>query len=155
MLGTACAGTVGGPGAPGMRSAQGSPPAPASGSRHGTDVGPSPTIAHGKASYYADSLAGNATASGEPYDPAAFTAAHRSLPFGTWVDVVRRDGRWVRVRINDRGPFTKGRVIDLSRRAAEAIGMIRAGVVDVTLHSAGTHGGGAHSSGTQRVRDTR
>lgn len=96
-----------------------------------------PTVApfqRGKATYYADSLAGNPTASGERYDPGQLTAAHRSLPFGSLVDVVRRDGRWVRVRITDRGPFAKGRVIDLSRRAAEAIGMIDAGVVDVTLY---------------------
>ena len=88
----------------------------------------------GKATYYADSLAGNPTASGEPYDPGQLTAAHRTLPFGSVVDVVRRDGRWVRVTITDRGPFAKGRIIDLSRRAAEAIGMIEAGVVDVTLY---------------------
>lgn len=87
----------------------------------------------GKASYYADSLAGNATASGEIYDPERMSAAHRSLPFGTIVDVVRSDGRWVRVRINDRGPFVTGRVIDLSRRAAELLGMVQAGVVDVSL----------------------
>jgi peptidoglycan lytic transglycosylase len=90
-------------------------------------------IESGAASYYADSLAGNATASGEPYDPRALTAAHRTLPFGTVVDVVREDGRAVRVRINDRGPFAKGRVIDLSRTAAEQLGMLRAGVVPVRL----------------------
>jgi rare lipoprotein A len=88
----------------------------------------------GQASYYADSLAGNATASGEPYAPAALTAAHRKLPFGTVVDVVRDDGRAVRVRINDRGPFVSGRVIDLSRAAAEQLGMMRAGVVPVRLY---------------------
>jgi rare lipoprotein A len=88
----------------------------------------------GQASYYADSLAGNATASGEPYDPRALTGAHRDLPFGTVVDVIRRDdGRRVRIRINDRGPFTKGRIIDLSRAAAERIDMIRAGIVDVDV----------------------
>jgi len=88
---------------------------------------------HGKASYYADSLAGHKTASGERYDPRAFTAAHRTLPFGTWIVVSRSDGRSVKVRVNDRGPFAKGRVVDLSRAAAEAIGMIRAGVVEVSL----------------------
>jgi rare lipoprotein A len=89
----------------------------------------------GKASYYADSLAGNATASGEPYDPRALTAAHPTLPFGTVVDVVRRDdGRRVRVRINDRGPFGgRGRIIDVSRAAAEQLDMIRAGVIDVSV----------------------
>ena len=92
-----------------------------------------PVFERGAASYYADSLAGHPTASGEPYDPAAFTAAHRTLPFGTWVEVVRKDGRRVRVRINDRGPFKAGRVIDVSRAAAEALGMVKAGVVDVEL----------------------
>jgi rare lipoprotein A len=88
----------------------------------------------GRASYYADSLAGNKTASGERYDPRELTAAHRKLRFGTVVDVTRSDGRTVRVRINDRGPFAgKGRIIDLSRRAAEELGMIKDGVVDVTV----------------------
>jgi rare lipoprotein A len=90
----------------------------------------------GKASYYADSLAGKKTGSGEPYDPKAFTAAHRVLPFGTWVEVRRKDGRSVRVRINDRGPFAgRGRVIDLSRAAAEQLGMIRDGVIDVEIYT--------------------
>jgi rare lipoprotein A len=88
----------------------------------------------GLATYYADSLAGNKTASGERYDPTELTAAHRTLPFGTVVDVTRKDGRSVRVRINDRGPFaSKKRIIDLSRKAAEQIGMIRDGVVGVTI----------------------
>lgn len=87
----------------------------------------------GIASYYADSLAGRKTASGEPYDPKAMTAAHRKLPFGTVVEVRAKNGRSVTVRINDRGPFGRGRVIDLSRRAAERLGMIRAGIVDVEL----------------------
>jgi rare lipoprotein A len=89
----------------------------------------------GQASYYADSLAGHSTASGEPYDPARFTAAHRKLPFGTVVDVTRGDTRaTVRVRINDRGPFAgERRIIDLSRRAAEQLDMMRAGVVDVEV----------------------
>lgn len=96
---------------------------------------PSAPNAVGRASYYADSLAGNATASGEPYDPVGMTAAHRDLPFGTIVDVTRVDNRaTVRVRINDRGPFGDARrIIDLSRQAAENLGMIRAGVVDIEL----------------------
>jgi rare lipoprotein A len=61
------------------------------------------------------------------------TAAHRTLPFGTIVEVARDDGRKVIVRINDRGPFRSGRIIDLSRRAAEELGMIRAGVVSVAV----------------------
>jgi rare lipoprotein A len=88
----------------------------------------------GKATYYHDSLAGNRTASGEIYHPAAPTAAHRNLPFGTVVDVVRTDGRWVRVRINDRGPFVHGRIIDLSRHAAALVGLDRAGVAEVSVY---------------------
>jgi rare lipoprotein A len=87
----------------------------------------------GKATYYSDKLTGRKTASGERYDPRAMTAAHRTLPFGTVVEVSRQDGRWVRLRINDRGPFTRGRIVDLSRAAAEDIGLIQAGVADVTL----------------------
>lgn len=87
----------------------------------------------GDASYYSDRLAGRPTASGEPYVPSGMTAAHRSLPFGTIVEVAREDGRKVEVRINDRGPFKRGRVIDLSRRAAEQLGMMREGVVAVVV----------------------
>lgn len=91
----------------------------------------------GKASYYANSLAGNKTASGERYDPRALTAAHRSLPFGTMVRVTRVDtGGSVVVRVTDRGPFAgadEGRIIDLSRAAAEKLEMLRAGVVDVRV----------------------
>lgn len=85
------------------------------------------------ATYYADSLAGNKTANGERYDPKQLTAAHRTLPFGTLVEVKRKDGRSVRVRINDRGPFAKKRIIDLSRKAAEELEMMREGVVSVTV----------------------
>lgn len=87
----------------------------------------------GLASFYHDSLAGNLTANGEVYDPNVVSAAHRTLPFGTVVDVVRRDGRAVRVRINDRGPFVDGRIIDLSHQAATLLDSVRAGVVEVAL----------------------
>lgn len=89
----------------------------------------------GRASYYADSLAGRSTASGEPYDPAARTAASRSLPFGTVLRVIRPDtGASVIVRVNDRGPFgDRRRVLDLSRAAAEALDMIRRGVSEVRV----------------------
>ena len=87
----------------------------------------------GRASFYSDRLAGRATATGEPYDPRELTAAHRTLPFGALVHVARTDGRYVVVRINDRGPFARGRVIDLSRRAAHELGIVRAGVADVAL----------------------
>ncbi|MGF1466046.1 MAG: septal ring lytic transglycosylase RlpA family protein [Sandaracinaceae bacterium] len=87
----------------------------------------------GRASYYSDALAGRSTASGEPYDPRALTAASRDLPFGTRVRVTRTDtGASVVVRINDRGPFRDHRrILDLSRAAAEALDMIRAGVVPI------------------------
>jgi rare lipoprotein A len=92
-------------------------------------------VLRGRASYYADSLAGNPTASGERYDPAALTAASRDLPFGTRVRVIREDtGASVVVRVNDRGPFgDRSRILDLSRAAAERLDMIRAGVVDVRV----------------------
>jgi rare lipoprotein A len=94
-------------------------------------------VLEGRASYYADSLAGNSTASGEPYDPEAYTAASRDLPFGTRVRVTRLDSAGepmasVIVRVNDRGPHRDhSRILDLSRAAAEALDMIRAGVVDI------------------------
>ncbi len=88
----------------------------------------------GRASFYADGLRGRETASGEPYDPEELTAAHRTLPFGTRVRVVRRpSGRAVVVRINDRGPFVPERIIDLSRAAADALGMVDAGVAEVEI----------------------
>ena len=85
----------------------------------------------GRASWYALT---SKTASGERMNPQAMTAAHRSLPFGTKLKVVnKRNGKSVVVRINDRGPFTPGRVIDLSERAAEEIGMTGRGVATVQL----------------------
>lgn len=89
----------------------------------------------GKASYYADSLAGNSTASGEPYDPARRSAAHRKLPFGTVVRVVRSDtGAATYAVVNDRGPFgQRDRIIDLSKAAALDLDMLRAGVVPVRV----------------------
>jgi rare lipoprotein A len=92
----------------------------------------------GLATYYASSLAGRRTANGERYDPTLLTAAHRRLPFGTLVEVRRRDGRRsVIVRINDRGPWVKNRIIDLSRRAAEALGIVEAGKAMVEIHPYG------------------
>jgi rare lipoprotein A len=88
----------------------------------------------GWATYYSSRLAGRPTATGERYDPAEMTAAHRTLPFGTWIQVRRTDGRSVLVRINDRGPYRSGRIVDLSRRAAEELGMIEQGKVWVEIH---------------------
>lgn len=90
---------------------------------------------NGLATWYGGSFAGKKTANGEIFDPSKLTAAHRKLPFGTWVEVRRPEtGRSVRVRINDRGPFgDERRVIDLSRKAAEELDLIRDGVAKVEL----------------------
>ena len=88
----------------------------------------------GMASYYGAELAGRRTASGERFDPRGMTAAHRTLPFGSKVRVTNSaNGRSVVVRINDRGPFTRGRLIDLSRSAAERIGLVARGHGEVQL----------------------
>ncbi len=88
----------------------------------------------GMASYYGDELAGNRTASGERFNPSQMTAAHRSLPFGSMVRVTTlSNGDSVIVRINDRGPFSHGRVIDVSHAAAREIGMHRSGTARVKL----------------------
>jgi rare lipoprotein A len=88
----------------------------------------------GEASFYADFFAGRLTANGERYNPKAYTAAHRTLPFGSVVRVVyEKTGAWVLVRINDRGPYAKGRLIDLSRTAATRLSMVKDGVVRVRV----------------------
>lgn len=91
-------------------------------------------IAGGSASYYASKFEGRRTASGERYRAAELTAAHRSLPFGSLVRVTNpANGKSVTVRVNDRGPFTAGRVIDVSRAAAEELGLIARGHAPVEL----------------------
>lgn len=88
----------------------------------------------GKASYYSSRLHGRRTASGEPYDETALTAAHPTLPFGTLVKVTNLfNDRAVVLRINDRGPFVGHRIIDVSQIAAEQLGMIRSGSVRVRV----------------------
>jgi rare lipoprotein A len=88
----------------------------------------------GLASWYGGKFQGRATASGEIYDAAQMTAAHKSLPFGTLVRVTNLENdREVLVRINDRGPFVAGRIIDLSRAAALALGMAGSGVARVRV----------------------
>ncbi len=92
--------------------------------------------AEGIASYYADKFVGRTTANGEIYDHEGLTAAHRSLPFGTRVRTTRTDVPTrpsVVVRINDRGPFKDGRIIDLTKTAAERLNMIRDGLAEVRL----------------------
>jgi rare lipoprotein A len=91
------------------------------------------------ATYYANRFSGRRTANGERYNPRAMTAAHRTLPFGTVLRVTRIDssgepvGRPVVVRVNDRGPYASGRIIDLSLAAAKQLDMLRAGVVRVRV----------------------
>ncbi len=92
------------------------------------------TVLKGKASYYADKFNGRPTASGETFSNKKLTAAHKTLPFGTEVKVTNAtNGKSVKVKINDRGPFVEGRIIDLSKKAAKKLDMIKAGVVDVTV----------------------
>jgi len=90
-------------------------------------------IGGGVASWYGREFAGRRTASGERFDPAGYTAAHRTLPFGSRVRVTNAAGKSVVVRINDRGPFHGGRVIDLSQAAAADLGIVRAGSGRVEL----------------------
>ena len=88
----------------------------------------------GYASWYGHPYHGRRTASGEVYDMHDMTAAHRTIPLGTWLVVTRTDtGQSVEVRVNDRGPFVDGRIVDLSYAAARVLGADRAGVVPVTL----------------------
>lgn len=92
----------------------------------------------GKASFYAPKFTGRRTYYGERVSAQAFEGAHRQLPLNTLVEVTNnRNHRSVIVRINDRGPFAKGRVIDLTYAAAKAIGMVGAGVANVTLRVIG------------------
>ncbi len=114
--------------------------------KQGTDAAPG-DLAHsatapnitadqvGQATWYGGTFSGRKTANGERFDPEKLTAAHRTLPFGTWVEVRRVDtGRMTRVRINDRGPFGDGRrIIDLSKKAAEDLDLVREGVARVEL----------------------
>ncbi|MFB8788197.1 MAG: septal ring lytic transglycosylase RlpA family protein [Potamolinea sp.] len=116
-----------------LRAIAGTPPA----ARKVTQVVAGPVrvrISSGLASWYGPGFHGNRSASGEIYNQNAMTAAHRSLPFGTYVQVTNMDnGRSVVVRINDRGPFIGGRVIDLSAAAARALGVTQTGVAPVRL----------------------
>jgi len=129
MLGSACGSSAGG-----------TIPTPPHPPLHGFD--PSAYYARkalqtqrGAASYYHERFAGRLTANGERYDPNAYTAAHRTLPFDSVVRVVHeRTGQWVLVRINGRGPYGPGvRIIDLSYRAASTLAMVREGVTRVRL----------------------
>ncbi|MBD2776870.1 septal ring lytic transglycosylase RlpA family protein [Iningainema tapete] len=101
-------------------------------------IGPVLLTMNGKASWYGYDGSGNRTATGERYKPEGMTAAHRSLPFGTRVRVTNtRNGRSVIVRINDRGPFIRGRIIDLSAGAARVLGMMGRGIAPVRIEVLG------------------
>ncbi len=90
----------------------------------------------GKASYYANHFEGQLTASGESFSNSAMTAAHRTLPFGTKVVVTNLENdKCVIVTINDRGPFIKGRIIDVSQKAARALGFFNQGITMVQIES--------------------
>ena len=92
--------------------------------------------AEGEASYYGAKHQGKRTASGERFDQNQLTAAHRTLPFGTQVRVTNlNNDKSVLVRINDRGPYARRRIIDLSRKAAQQLDMLRAGVAPVRVES--------------------
>ena len=91
-------------------------------------------IQSGVASYYADKFHGRKTSNGETYNMNAFTAAHQTLPFGTRVTVTNvKNGRSVTLRINDRGPFVKNRIIDVSLAAAKQLDMLGSGTAEVTI----------------------
>lgn len=92
-------------------------------------------VQEGMATYYSDALAGRSTASGEPYKVSGYTAAHKTLPFGTVVRVTHRvSGASVKVRVNDRGPFgERRRIIDLAKVAAKDLGILREGVAPVRV----------------------
>ena len=112
------------------------PPEPPPAPDDDPDVTPPPSehVESGQASYYGQELAGSPTASGERFDPAKLTAAHPTLPLGTKLRVTNlRNGTSVVVRVNDRGPFAKRRIVDLSYAAARRLGMIRTGTAPVRI----------------------
>lgn len=103
---------------------------------------------YGKAGFFPDKMQGKLLESGERYDKNQLTCAHKSLPFGTWVRITRVDnGKYVEVRVNDRGPYIDGYIVNLSRRAAETIGLIQESVTRVKLEVIGS--GGKPKTGAQ------
>jgi rare lipoprotein A len=99
-----------------------------------TVTGPRGPSQEGNATFYGREAHGGPTASGERFNMYAMTAAHKTLPMGTRVRVTNlRNGRSVTVRINDRGPYARGRIIDVSYAAAKELGMLEAGVVPVRV----------------------
>jgi rare lipoprotein A len=116
---------------------------------------PALRVLRGEASYYGAAFAGRKTASGEVFDPALFTAAHRTLPFGTVLRVTRLDTKaTVYVRVNDRGPFGRARrILDLSTAAATRLDMIRRGIAEVRAEI--VEHGKRRPAKTKRGRRTR
>lgn len=95
----------------------------------------------GITSFYSVKFYGNKTASGERLQKGIFSAAHKTLPFGTMLEVEdKKTGKWVIVRVNDRGPFTKNRVLDLSIDAAEQLGIVNQGLAQVSIKVIGFDG---------------
>jgi rare lipoprotein A len=140
VLLSACASTEG-------PTTAGEPAAPASIARTAPSAAPAPAAKPafqetGLASWYGRPYHGRQTASGEIYNMNQLTAAHRTLPFGTRVTVTNlENGKSVDLTINDRGPFIKGRVIDVSRQGARILGFERRGIVRVRVTSAAAHAG--------------
>lgn len=107
---------------------------PSKGTSKGTAAPRGAYTQKGLGSYYANKFAGRSTASGTTYRPNEMTAAHNTLPFGTLIMVTNtRNGRSVEVTVTDRGPHTKGYIVDVSRRAAVQLDIIEAGVVPVVV----------------------
>jgi rare lipoprotein A len=106
--------------------------------------GPHVYIERGEASWYGgddDGFAGGITANGETYDPGAMTCAHRTLPFGTRVEVENLvNGKRRVLRVNDRGPFIRGRILDMSQRAAHELGLLHPGVATIRLRTVDANG---------------
>jgi len=95
---------------------------------------PKPEPVTGVASWYGEAFQGRTTASGEVYDMHGLTAAHRELPLGTWVEITNlRNGRFVTLRINDRGPSIQGRMLDVSKAAAQTLGFVGTGTTMVQI----------------------
>ncbi len=106
----------------------------------------------GKASYYSNRLHGRRVSDGTRYHKDSLTCAHRTLPFGTLLKVTNKaNGKEVVVKVNDRGPFLKGRVVDLSMAAARELGMVSSGVASVTVEQVGFQG---TQEGTAGVEET-
>ena len=117
------------------------PPEPPAGARPTPKPAPAPDepargyLGEGIASYYGPGLHGRPTASGERFNQNAMTAAHRKLPFGTCLRVVNMEnGRSVDVRVNDRGPYKEGRIVDVSLAAAKKLGLVDKGLARVRLY---------------------